>query len=135
MTSATVEPAPQASTAVRSPTLRDFTAGDWIGVVLAAAPVVSLIAFPFTIGPVYRRMYRDFGGALPPLTELVLSRWFTWVIVAPSALCLFVALRAPLRLGFRRLWVVLALVAAAVATAVTLAGTSMPIYWLDGVIQ
>lgn len=52
-----------------------LSAMDLLVVAVAALASVALIAAPFTVGPAFEGMYRDFAAELPLATELALAWW------------------------------------------------------------
>ena len=110
----------------------DFTALDWIAVALTIGAIAAIVAFPFTLAPMLRKMLDDFGGVQPALTELTLTRWFPLALALLPTATLAAALLGQSRLGVRRALVVAAFLLALATDAFLLIGMYLPIFELAG---
>ncbi len=91
---------------------RELSAIDWVLFGLVALPELFDMVFPILIGPVYGKMFADFGGVLPVLTRLALTKWFPFVVGMPAFLPLALALDSTRALGERRALLLVGLVVA-----------------------
>ena len=104
-----------------------LTPGTLVGLALVAATLAALVVLELRVLPAFVDMYRDFGGRLPGLTRLVVSRaWFLATTVAVLSLG-GVALvpRAP---RARALGLLLAIFLGVAGILTTLAGAYYPIF-------
>lgn len=115
---------------------RDLSALDRIGIAVVGVATLVLLDLPLHVLPAFRGMFRDFGGALPAVTVLVLSPWFTPALaVAPLGLVLAAVVPPVLRLEVRRWLIVGAFVVVVVALGFSLYGLYAPIFELAGNIR
>lgn len=114
---------------------RDFTAVDWALFGLVALPELFDLVFPFLIAPVYGKMFADFGGVLPVVTRLALTRWFPFVVGMPAFLPLALALDARRALGERRVLLVVGLIVAVAGAGLLVFAMYSPIWQLTNSID
>jgi hypothetical protein len=58
-----------------------LTVFDKAGLAVGWAALMGALLVGFKIAPSFGRMFADFGGPLPPLTQLCLKPWF-WLLAA-----------------------------------------------------
>lgn len=112
-----------------------LTAGDWIGVVLVGLCAVFCFQFPFIVGPPFAKMFRDFGSALPPLTELGLTTWFPLMLGLNPASVAFYAVAGQHSLKRRRALIVGAFVLGMIAVSVLVAAMYQPAFQIAGTLD
>ncbi|MFO0722199.1 MAG: hypothetical protein U1E65_00365 [Myxococcota bacterium] len=113
---------------------QELSAGDWIGAVVGGLVTFVLFVFPIAIGPTFERMFQDFGGTLPKVTELVLQIWFAPLLgVLPLGLLAFGLAQGPLRR--RRLALVLAFLVGATELGLVIWAVYLPVFALAGRIE
>jgi hypothetical protein len=104
------------------PPSEEFTALDWVRLLVAGGSIAALVAFP--VGEV-EKMFRDFGvyDSLPLLTRIVLWPWCQFVLALPAAISLEVGLWVRHRPALRRRWMLVAVVLGVLGLAVCVAAT------------
>ncbi len=90
--------------------LQDFTVFDWLAVGATGLAVLFCFQFPFLAAPAFAKMFKDFGGELPDLTQLALTVWFPLMLGLNPASIVFHALAQKHTLSRRRLLIAAALV-------------------------
>ncbi len=115
--------------------LQHLTALDWIAVAGVGAGALFCFQFPFLIAPRFAKMFADFGGPLPDLTQLGMTIWFPLLLGLNPASVAIHALSGKHSLGKRRLLIVAAFLMALVASGLCLAAMYMPIFALAGKIK
>ena len=115
--------------------LKELTALDWIAVLLVCAGALFCFLFPFLIAPRFAKMFADFGGELPNITQLGMTVWFPLMLGLNPASIVFHALSGKHTLTKRRLLIVGAFVMAMVACGVCLISVYAPIFALAGNIK
>ncbi len=111
-----------------------LTAGDIIGLLLAALTVGGLVLFP-VVGSEFRSMYGGFGAELPMLTRLVVQPWCAPALALLPACGLAVALVPRLSLRDRRLSIVLAFIVGAATLGACVGAVYLPVFQLGGAIS
>jgi hypothetical protein len=114
-----------------------FTALDWIAVGLSALLSLALIAFPFTVGPLFAGMLSEFGGTLPAVTRVALTPWAapSLGLFAASPVIVAVALPEAGSLGLRRAMVLLGFFLGLFALGAAVFALYAPIFDLAGKIK
>ena len=107
---------------------RDFTVVDWVFLGLVALPELFALVFPVLVAPVYARIFADFGSSLPLLTQLVVTRWFGFVVGMPAFLPLALALDGRRGLGERRVLLLVGLVLALAGAGTLIWGVYAPMF-------
>ena len=115
--------------------LAELTTLDWVAVSGVAAGALFCFVFPFLVAPRFAKMFADFGGELPDLTQLSLTTWFPLMLGLNSASVAFHALSQKHTLARRRLLIAAAFVVALVASAICIGSMYLPIFALAGQIQ
>lgn len=114
----------------------DLTALDWIAVAVVLFPSGFLFLFPVAVAPAFEQMFQDFGGELPTLTTLVLTRWVTPVLgLVPVTLAAAAILQPRWTLQRARLVTALAFVLALAGGAACFAALYLPIFALAGNVR
>jgi len=107
---------------------------DFVLLAFSGAALLALVALGAVWLPSMSRMYADFGGALPPLTRLVLSRVYlvgcALAIVAASAGGALVPARRP-----RLALLIVALTIAVLAVAAVVVGAYLPLFQLSAAVR
>ncbi len=112
---------------------------DWIGLLVTTAAIGWVVRWPFVTAPAFEKMFKDMGGALPGLTELVLTRPLSLAValsVAGLSAILVLAtvfVRAPI--GVRRLLGVVAFGLSGGASALFLYAAYLPVFNLAAAVQ
>jgi type II secretory pathway component PulF len=83
--------------------------------------------FALYIGPRFQKIFADFGGELPALTQLAFRQWFPLVLGVIPALMIALALVAKTSLGIRRGLIVAAMFLSLSASGLCLYGIYGPI--------
>ncbi len=113
-----------------------LTALDGIAAFLTAVLVALLVLVAFVVAPSFHGMFSEFGNvALPPLTRLVLSRWFPLALAASTAAGPVLAFVPAIPVVWRRRVLVAAFVFGFAALGVCLLGLYQPIFELTGKIK
>jgi hypothetical protein len=112
-----------------------MTALDWIGAVVASFGALFCFQFPFFSAPAFGKMFQDFGGALPAITQLGLTVWFPLLLGIVPASLLGLALAGPFSLAARRGLIVGAFLLSIVVGGVCLYAMYAPIWALAGAIK
>lgn len=115
--------------------LEELTALDWIAVVGVCAAALFCFQFPFLTAPHFAKMFADFGGELPDLTQLAMTTWFPLMLGLNPASIVFHALSGKHTLGRRRLLIVVAFVVGLIACGVCLVAMYAPVFAIAGRIQ
>jgi hypothetical protein len=107
---------------------------DFVLLACCGAGVLALVALGALWVPEVAKMYADFGGSLPHLTRLILSRtWLLGCILVIAAAALGGAL-VPVRRA-RLALLVAALTVAVLAVAAVLVGAHLPIFQLSAAVR
>lgn len=95
-----------------------FSALDWVGVGLAAAMGLGLLVAHVAVTPAFGSMYAEMEAALPMVTRLAISRWFTPLVALLPSVLVAAALVGGGPLALRRGLVVAGFVCGLAAVAV-----------------
>ena len=115
--------------------LNALSALDWIAVLGVCAGALFCFLFPFVIAPQFAKMFKDFGGELPDITQLGLTIWFPLMLGLNPASIVFHALSGKHTLFKRRMLIVAAFVMALAAIGVLLFAMYAPIFAIAGNIK
>jgi hypothetical protein len=110
---------------------------DWIGLAMIVPFVVALLAAPLVVTPAFASMFAEFGseGALPAITQLVMSWWVpTALALVPIGLTI-AAITGHRSLGVRRLLGVTAFLAGLGGCVFYLVGLYAPIFEIAGAVR
>ena len=118
----------------RSTRPEDFSALDWIGAAAASIGGMSLFALALTSRS-FADIFHDFGGPLPALTRLAISRWFPTLLGGLVGVGVALGLRPSASLGARRAWIVAAFLVSAAGFALCLIGFYLPVFEMAGSIR
>jgi hypothetical protein len=118
-------------------TLRQLTAGDWIGVALAMLGASGILLEAWLWLPAWEGIFKDFGEVhLPTLTRLVLWGPFPYLAVLPALAALGIGLAVPGRgLAWRRAWIVVAFLLAFAGVAFIEWSVRLPLLQLAASLQ
>jgi len=115
--------------------LQDFTIFDWLAVGAVGLAVLFCLQWPFLAAPQFAKMFADFGGELPDLTQLALTTWFPLMLGLNPASVVFHALSQKHTLARRRLLIGAALVLSLGFNALLLVAMYLPIFSIAGKIE
>lgn len=110
-----------------------FTVLDWIGIVYVVGSILGLFVFP-KIALIFNKMFMDFGGVLPTLTEVVLKPWFS-IVLGLICLCIFSMQWLPAikgNINRKRAVIILSFLAISAALAICMIGLYLPIFKMAG---
>ena len=112
-----------------------LTVLDWIGAVVASSGVLFCLQFPMA-APAFKKMFAEFGGPLPVITQLGLTWWFPVTLGLIPLSVLFVALLRPnTTIGRRRALIVAAFGFSFVSSGVCVFAMYAPIFAIAGAIK
>lgn len=114
-----------------------FDAVDWVAAVVSIAGVFASIGFAYLVMPSVIQMFRDFGGELPLLTRMVLSRGFLGLVMLGQTALMVggVALRVMQKKRSGRILLVSSGLISLGMLVLIVIGTYMPIFALADSIR
>jgi hypothetical protein len=101
---------------------------DWLSAAIASLGTMFCCLFALYIGPRFQKLFADFGGELPALTQLALMPWFPLLLGLIPALMIALSLAGKTSLGVRRGLIVGALFLSLSASGLCLYGIYSPIF-------
>ncbi len=114
-----------------------FGAFEWGAVVVSVLGVAASLCFTFLVMPSVAHAYRDFGGTLPLVTRLALSRRFvgSWMFLDASLIVAGVAQRSSGKRRAGRGLLGAGATVSALLVATLAIGTYLPLFTLADAIR
>ena len=118
-----------------SKSVNKFTILDWIGIFYVVIHIIALFVIP-KITPFFKEMYISFGEALPALTSVVITPWFSIIlgIICVSIFSLQWHKSIKISINRRRAVIVLSFFISGAALSLCVVGFYLPIFDMAGAV-